>query len=129
MVMEKVKYYLCKKCGNLVRVINQGGGTLTCCNESMQELKPNTVDASQEKHIPVAIFEEGILNIKIGSIMHPMIDEHYIMWIHVITQDGTIYSKSFEPGDIPEVTFKIADLKKATIYAYCNIHGLWKSEI
>ena len=78
--MEKLSVFKCAKCGNIVEVMHVGGGTLVCCGEPMKELKENTTDAAQEKHVPVL---EGS-KVKVGSVAHPMQDDHYIEWIEVI---------------------------------------------
>lgn len=120
------KFYVCKVCGNLIEVVEEGGGTLVCCNQPMVELKENTVEASFEKHIPVVEIKEGIVNVKVGSIDHPMTEEHYISWIY-IKYDGGSQRMNLKPGMKPEACFCICDAKNIEVYAYCNLHGLWKA--
>ncbi|VVB79902.1 Superoxide reductase [uncultured archaeon] len=118
--------YKCEVCGNIVEVVHEGAGTLVCCGKPMVLQKENSVDASLEKHIPVIEFNEEGVSIKVGSVPHPMIPEHYIEWIEIYTDNGT--SKKFlKPGDKPEVKFALKT-KNIGARAYCNLHGLWKSK-
>lgn len=119
------EFYICKVCGNLVEVVLEGGGELVCCKQPMIGLEANTVEASLEKHIPVLELKEGIANVKIGSIAHPMTEDHYISWIY-IKYDGLSQRFMLRPGMGPEVNFYVSDAKEIEVYAYCNLHGLWK---
>jgi len=120
-IMEKLSVFKCSKCGNIVEVMHVGGGTLSCCGEAMKELKENTTDAAQEKHVPV---RENI-TVKVGSVAHPMAEDHYIEWIEVINGDR-VCRKFLKPGESPEADFDSA-VPGATFREYCNKHGLWKS--
>ena len=116
----------CNHCGAIVKVLkacNCEGCGISCCNEAMQELVPNSVDAAVEKHVPTyEIMNDEIL----VRVNHVMEKEHYIEWISLVTNDNeeTFYLK---PGDDAKVTF--TEKTKGTLYAYCNKHGLWKKEI
>lgn len=121
-----VKFFKCGVCGNMVGLIKEGGGELTCCGQPMQELVPNTVEASKEKHIPVAERKDGKIIVKVGSVAHPMLPEHFIEWIAIVSGKGT-ERIALSPSQAPEAVF--CDNGSADIYAYCNIHGLWKSEL
>jgi superoxide reductase len=94
----------------------------------MEELVPNTVDASVEKHVPQAEYKEGLVNVRIGSVDHPMIKEHYIEWVYIQTANGG-QRKALKPGDQPAATFAVVDDTPMAVFAYCNIHGLWLSDI
>lgn len=120
-------FYRCKVCGNLVGVIFCGGGELVCCGEPMELLVPNTTDASLEKHVPVGTRTGGKLHVAVGSVAHPMTAEHYIQWICIV-QGSKTQRVSLNPGDEPAADFDIVD-GEVTIYVYCNLHGLWKSEL
>ena len=122
---KKLEVYLCEKCGNIVEVVHGGAGKLVCCGEPMVLLEENTVEAAREKHVPVVEKAEHGFKVKVGSVAHPMLDEHYIEWIEVIA-DGKAYRQFLSPGAKPEATFCI-DAKEITSRAYCNLHGLWKS--
>ena len=123
----KVTFYRCKKCGNIVELIHDGGGELFCCGEPMVELKGNTTDAATEKHVPV-VEKKGIgVLVNVGSVAHPMTAEHWIQFIAVVTKHG-IFRKHLTPQDKPEAAFDcIGDV--VAVYEYCNLHGLWKVEL
>lgn len=120
-----VAFYRCNVCGNMVGLIRNGGGTLVCCGQNMEKLVPNTTEAATEKHIPVAVRKDGKIYVTVGSVAHPMTNEHFIEWIALVTDDGT-ERIALAPGDKPEAVF--CDKPNAEVYAYCNLHGLWKSE-
>ncbi|MBP2650541.1 MAG: desulfoferrodoxin [Firmicutes bacterium] len=121
-----IKFYRCSICGNIVEQIKTGGGQLVCCGKPMEKLEANTTDAAVEKHVPVAECKDGKLFVRVGSVEHPMTEAHYIEWIAVA--DGASTQRiSLSPSDKPEATF--AAREKAEIYAYCNLHGLWKTTI
>lgn len=124
---EKLEVYKCGICGNIVTVLHNGVGILVCCGKPMDLQKENTVDASQEKHVPVVKKIAGGIIVKVGSVPHPMEQAHYIEWIEVITKDGKTCIKFLKPGDIPEASFKIDIKDVAFVREYCNLHGLWKS--
>lgn len=122
------RFFVCKHCGNLVGMIFSSGIPLVCCGENMKELIPNTVDASLEKHVPVVTEEDGKIIVKIGSVLHPMTEDHYIQWIYIETKNGG-QRKCLSPSDAPEAEFTLTNDKAVAVYAYCNLHGLWKTEI
>lgn len=128
----KKEFYLCKHCGNLVKLINKGGGTLVCCGESMERLEVNTVDADHEKHIPVIKKindgDRSILEIEIGAVPHPMIPEHYIDFIYVEYDDGGTLVK-LEKEATPIVSLDVTKNTVIGVYAYCNLHGLWGKDL
>ncbi len=121
-----VKFFKCEICGNMVGLIKNGGGQLVCCGQPMTLLEANTFDASKEKHVPVAIRKDGKIYVEVGSDAHPMTEQHYIEWIAVVTDNGT-ERISLSPGDQPKAVF--CDKENADVYAYCNLHGLWKSDV
>ena len=122
--MERLSVYKCAKCGNIVEVMHVGGGTISCCGEAMKQLKENTTDAATEKHVPVL---DG-KRVKVGSVAHPMADDHYIEWVEVIRANGNRVARCFlNPGEEPGAEFKCAE-PGVTMREYCNKHGLWKAE-
>lgn len=123
-----MKFYICRHCGNLVHMIKDVGVPIVCCGQKMEELKANTVEASAEKHIPVAKLENGVLNVNVGSVDHPMLPEHYIEWVVLETEKGSQIAY-LKPEDKPNVSFCIDEDKPVAVYAYCNLHGLWKAEL
>lgn len=113
--------YKCSLCGNIVEVLHAGDGTLVCCGQNMNLMTEQIEeDGKTEKHRPVI---EG-RKVKVGSIEHPMTEEHYIEWIEAVSKDGEVCKKFLVAGDFPEVKF---GFEVVSARAYCNLHGLWKS--
>ena len=125
---KEVKFYICKHCGNIVGLIHNAGVPLVCCGEKMSELVPNTTEAATEKHLPVVEMDGNIVKVSVGSVEHPSTEEHYIAWVYLETAHGG-QRKAIKPGDKPEVSFALQDDELIAVYAYCNLHGLWKTEI
>jgi len=123
-MIEVKQVYKCEVCGNIVEVLYNGEGTLACCGQSMKLIEENTVDAASEKHVPVIEEIDGGVIVKVGSVEHPMLPEHYIQWIEVHTENK-IYRKYLKPGEKPKATFQL-DEKLVMVREYCNLHGLWK---
>ncbi len=122
------KFFVCKHCGNIVEMIENKGVKVVCCGEPMQEVTANTVDAATEKHIPVAEVSGDKVTVKVGSVEHPMLEAHFIEWIYLDTQKGS-QMKHLNPGETPEVVFTLENDKPLAVYAYCNLHGLWKADL
>lgn len=126
--MNDPKYLVCKHCGNLVAVIKDSGVPMICCGEEMKELVAGTTDASLEKHVPVITVDGKNITVAVGSVAHPMLPEHYIEWIALVTEKGYQF-KSLKPGDEPVADFVLVDGDKVVAaYEYCNLHKLWKKE-
>ena len=122
-----MKFYRCNICGNLVELVNTGGGELVCCGEPMEELVAKAEEEGREKHLPVVEQEGNKIIVKVGSIPHPMEEKHYIEWIAIAYNNRTHYSK-LKPTDDPTTTFIVGEkFEKMEVYEYCNIHGLWKT--
>ena len=122
----EMKFYRCEICGQIVAIVKKTGSPLVCCGQPMKEIIPGTTDAAAEKHVPVYEVKDGKVIVKIGEIAHPMTDEHYIEWVSVQTTGGN-QRKALKPGDAPEVCFSICDGDEVeAVYAYCNLHSLWK---
>ncbi len=126
--MKRETFYQCLKCGNIVIKVNDGGGTLACCGEPMSIIEPNTSGAAPEKHLPVATREGDTLKVTVGEVEHPMAEDHYIKWIYLVTEEGVL-AKCLKPGDAPAATFALDGQTPVSVYAYCNKHGLWKTEL
>ncbi len=123
---KRLEVYKCDICGNIVEVLNGQAGDLVCCGQNMKLLNEGEIDAATEKHVPVIETTPEGVKVAVGSVEHPMIQEHYIEWIEV-TADNKVYRKYLNPGEKPEATFCIkAD--NITAREYCNLHGLWKGE-
>ncbi len=124
----KGKFFVCSHCGNLIGVIHDAGVPMLCCGQKMTELIPNTVDASNEKHLPTVKVEGNVITVNVGAITHPMTEEHYIAWVYVETDKGG-HRRAFKAGEEPVATFNLEGEKVVAVYAYCNLHGLWKTEL
>lgn len=122
---QRLQIYKCETCGNIVEVLHEGAGQLVCCGKPMKQMVENTVDAAKEKHVPVVERTAAGLQVRVGSVPHPMEDKHYIEWVQIIA-DGRAYRIFLKPGGQPEGTFA-ADLGTVTAREYCNLHGLWKA--
>lgn len=126
--MKNTKFYICSHCGNIVEMVHDAGVKPFCCGQKMNELIPNTVDASGEKHIPTVKVEGNTVEVNVGSVDHPMVDVHWIEWVQLVTNKGS-YRKWLNPGEAPNVKFLLSEEKPVAVYAYCNLHGLWKTEL
>ncbi len=124
----KEKFYICRRCGNLIGMLHNAGVPMMCCGEKMEALVPNTAEAAGEKHLPVVTVEDGAIYVNVGAVNHPMAEEHHIEWIYVETENGG-QRRAFKAGDAPEASFCIGEDKPVAVYAYCNLHGLWMTEI
>ena len=125
---NNVKFFVCEHCGNVVEKVEDHGVPVMCCGQKMKELVPGVVEASHEKHIPVAVVEGNLVKVSVGSVEHPMAEEHSILWV-ALESDKGLYRKHLEVGKAPEAAFALADEKPIAVYAYCNLHGLWKQEL
>ena len=122
------KFYICKHCGNIIAKVKDSGVPVVCCGEKMAELVPGTTDAAVEKHVPVYEVKDGKVYVTVGSVEHPMLPEHYIEWVSLQTKQGN-QRKCLKPGEAPKVRFLLDDEKPLAVYAYCNLHGLWKKDL
>ena len=121
---EKLQIYKCNVCGNIIEVVHGGQGQLVCCGAPMKRMDENTVDAAKEKHVPVVEKTDAGFKVTVGSVAHPMENDHYIEWIELVA-DGKAYRQFLEPGGTPEATFCV-EASEVTAREYCNLHGLWK---
>ena len=123
-----MKFFICEHCGNLVGVINDAGVPMMCCGQKMTQLIPGTVEASVEKHLPVVTVDGDKVKVEIGSVAHPMAEEHSILWVYLQTNKGG-QRKNLAVGEAPVAEFSLLNEKPVAVYAYCNLHGLWKTEV
>lgn len=126
--MMNTKFYICPHCGNIVEMVHDAGVKPFCCGQKMNELIPGSVEASGEKHIPTVKVEGNTVEVNVGSVDHPMVDVHWIEWVQLVTNKGS-YRKWLNPGEAPNVKFLLSEEKPVAVYAYCNLHGLWKTEL
>ena len=121
-----MKFYKCNHCQNLIEMVDDRKVNPVCCGEKMMELVPGKVDASLEKHVPVVEIKDGVVEVMVGSVAHPLTEEHLIEWIVVETDKG-VYRKNLKAGEAPMARFMLLDDEKVVnVYAYCNLHGLWQ---
>ena len=124
-----MKFYICKNCGTIITALNGTGASGMCCGQEMTELIPGSVDAATEKHVPVVTRSGNTVTVKVGSVAHPMLSAHFIQWIAVETNQGS-QIKYLKPDTAPEAVFALADGEEVkAVYEYCNLHGLWKTEL
>jgi len=127
--MKEQKFFICKHCGNIITFVENKGVPVSCCGENMTELVANTSDGAYEKHVPVVEIDENKVVIKVGSVPHPMLAEHHIAWVYLKTNTGG-HIRYLEVGAEPVACFKLCDNETPEVaFEYCNLHGLWKSDI
>jgi len=124
----KQRFFVCKHCGNIIGMVDDKGAPVACCGQNMTWLEPNTVEASVEKHTPVVTVSGDKVSVQVGSVIHPMEDAHFIGFVYVETENGG-QRKSLKIGGEPKVEFVLSNDKPVAVYAYCNLHGLWKAEV
>lgn len=124
-----MKFYKCNTCGNVITKMVDSGVNVVCCGAEMTELKPGSVDAATEKHVPAVTVDGDVIKVKVGEVEHPMLDEHYIQFVVLETKNGSM-THTFTPGEKPECEFVLPSGDKAVaVYEYCNLHGLWVKEL
>ncbi|MBC8570217.1 desulfoferrodoxin family protein [Zongyangia hominis] len=128
MAQHDQKFFICKHCGNLVGMIHNAGVPIICCGEPMQELEANSTEAAGEKHLPVVKVEGDKVSVDVGSTHHPMSEEHSIQWIYLETKHGG-QRKGLSHDAAPQAEFTVVDDKPVSVYAYCNLHGLWRTMV
>lgn len=126
--MKRSTFYRCEKCGNIVVKVAEGGGTLTCCGQAMTVIEPNSTDAAGEKHVPVVNVEGDSIIVNVGSVDHPMAEEHSIQWVYVVTEEGVL-ARCLKPGDAPHAEIALGGQHPISVFEYCNLHGLWKTDL
>lgn len=123
-----LKFYKCETCGNIVEMIKASGAPVSCCGKNMTEVIPGTSDGAAEKHVPVYSVAGNVVDVAVGTVEHPMLDVHYIEWIVVETNKG-VHRINLKPNEAPKAKMLLADGEHViAVYAYCNLHGLWKAE-
>lgn len=122
------KFYVCETCGKMIAVVKDSAVPLMCCGQKMKELVPGTTDAAVEKHVPTFEVKGNIVQVQVGEVEHPMMPEHYIEWVSIQTKQGN-QRKELKAGEPPKVCFSLCEGDEVVaVYAYCNLHGLWKKQ-
>ena len=121
-----MKFYVCEHCGNIVTKLTSAGVPLVCCGEEMKLLEAGVTDAAVEKHVPAVTVDGNLVKVSVGSVTHPMTEEHYIEWVCMETEHGIQYAH-LDPNDEPKAKFSICDGDEVrAVYAFCNQHNLWR---
>ena len=127
--MSNPRFFLCEHCGNRVGMLHDGCAPMLCCGQPMTELIPGSRDAAQEKHVPSVRVQDDTVTVSVGSTPHPMVEEHFIEWVYLHTAHGG-QRKALTPGQKPETAFSLCGGDRPlAVYAYCNLHGLWKTDL
>lgn len=125
----KAKFFVCERCGNMIDVIMDSKVPMVCCGEKMTEISANTTDAAQEKHVPVVTINGNKVHVEVGSVIHPMTEEHHIAWIYLETEKGVQRACLPVTGE-PKADFLVAEGDKAiAVYEFCNLHGVWVAKL
>jgi len=122
---SRTQVYVCELCGNIVEVLEGTDGTLTCCVQDMTLQKEDAADAAKEKHVPTVTINGAVALVQVGSVAHPMTQEHNIVWIE-LQQGDRVQRVNFKTDDAPQAEFAIVTDVPVVVRIYCNRHGLWK---
>ena len=125
--MELKGIYKCEVCGNVVEVVDAFAPPISCCGQEMAKLEAQTDDYTVEKHVPVVEETEDGIKVVVGSTVHPMTDDHYIVFIEVLTKDNKVLRADLDPSDEPEAEFPVSEDNIDIVREYCNVHDLWKA--
>lgn len=124
----KLEFFKCAHCGNVAVKLFDQGAPLSCCGEEMQPLRAGETDGALEKHVPVVTVGKTI-HVEVGSVLHPMMEAHYITMIVLETSRG-FQVAHLNPGQEPKADFVVAlGETPVAVYEYCNLHGLWKTDV
>lgn len=105
------------------------GDVLTALGSDFVVMDASMADGAGEKHVPVVEQNGNQIRVQIGSVLHPMTDEHSINWVYLETQKGG-QLVNLEANGEPVANFVVAEGDKAVkAYAYCNLHGFWETPI
>ncbi len=121
-------FYYCERCGSILDRLSGDDAGIECCGDKMQKMEPVTDDAAREKHAPVLSIDGDRVTVAVGKSMHPMTDGHKILWVYLRTDKGGHYRR-IELGEEPRATFITFDEEPKEVFAYCSLHGLWRTEV
>jgi len=128
-VSNKLKFFFCQQCGNIAVLVNDSANPLMCCDRKMAEIVVHTAEEGMEKHLPeVTSFGDSGVSVQVGSVPHPMEEAHHISFVYVETENGGHY-RYLNVGDEPKVSFGFWEERAIAVYAYCNLHGMWKTAL
>lgn len=134
-----MEVYQCKKTGTAIELIKSEGiqpltnnpkdnTTISYHGNTLDFVAVNTSDGAAEKHMPIAEFDGNDLVVKVGDVMHPMTSEHLIEWVTIL-YDNFMQRGEFTSEESPQITFHVGKAASVDVYAYCNLHGLWKTTV
>lgn len=126
--MCEIRFFVCERCGNIIGMIHSAGVPMMCCGQKMTALIPNTTEAAGEKHLPIVTRSGELVEVSIGAVEHPMTEEHSILWVYLKTDRGG-QRKCLNTNEAPKVVFALREETPIAVYAYCNLHGLWMTEL
>lgn len=122
-------FYKCNHCGNVAIKPYDRGVKIFCCGEAMEKLEAGITDAAREKHVPQVTVNGSAVEVQVGSVAHPMTEEHQISFICLETKKGYQFVELADT-DEPKASFAVAEGDAAVrVYEYCNLHGLWSAEV
>lgn len=126
-MVNELKFYQCKLCGKIIELLTEPHPDTICCAKPMERLVANTTDAAKEKHVPAVTRDGNKIHVEVGTTLHPMTDEHSIEWV-ILQTNKAVYRAQLTPSNKPVADFTINEGEEpAYVYAYCNLHGLWKT--
>ena len=123
-----MEFFICEHCKNIVQMVKNVGVPIVCCGAKMTKLESGVTDAATEKHVPVVTVSGNSVMVEVGSVQHPMSEEHLIQWVAIETKNGS-QIKYFDATVSPKASFSLVDDELIAVYEYCNLHGLWKKEM
>ena len=126
--MRELKFWRCPLCGKLIWEVEESDTVPICCGRAMVRLAGNYGGSAGEKHLPVAELTDGVIRVRVSTVPHPSLPDHYIEWIALQCEDRTGF-RFLEPGEAPDITFNADGLAPEAVLAYCNLHGLWKGGV
>lgn len=123
-------FFACKEKKGVLGLITGNKEALQeCIGSDFEELDATKAEGAGEKHLPQVSVDGNIVTVKVGSVAHPMTEEHSIEWVYLETREGS-QLKKLSADKEPVAVFALAEQDSAVAaYAYCNLHGFWKTEV
>ena len=122
------KFYVCESCNSVLELVEGKDAKPVCAGQAIKPLEVKSLEEGSEKHLPDIYVQDKVVTVQLGTVPHPMIEEHLIQWIELETDRG-VYRRRLRAGDEPVVNFRLEDEKPLAVYAYCNLHGLWRAQV
>ena len=112
--MKKLNFYVCPECGNVITAMTDAG--ISCCGKKLKALEP--VKAAEEDKLSVEIIENDYYI----SSNHPMVKEHYISFVALLTGDSLTLKKQYPEWDLQG---RIPGRTHGKLIWYCTERGLF----